>query len=86
LSSNPHVTKKEKKRKKGEGAGRQWLTPIFLATQEAKIRRKPVQANSSQDPISKKTHNNKRSGEVAQVVEYLPSKCEAESKPQCHSK
>jgi hypothetical protein len=41
----------------------QRLTPIVLATQEAEIRRivvEPVQANSSQDPISKK-HITKKS-------------------------
>jgi hypothetical protein len=36
-------------------ARRGWLTPAILATQEAEIRRiEPAQANSSQDPISKK--------------------------------
>jgi hypothetical protein len=32
-----------------------WLTPVILATQETEIRRIEVQANSSRDPISKKT-------------------------------
>jgi hypothetical protein len=31
-----------------------WFMPIILAIQEAEIRRKPVQANSLRDPISKK--------------------------------
>jgi hypothetical protein len=40
-------------------AGRQqWLTLVILATQEAEIRR-PAQANSSQDPISKKPFTKK---------------------------
>jgi hypothetical protein len=41
-------------------------------------RRKELQVHLDiikQDPISKLT-NSKRAGRVAQVVEYLPSKCE----------
>jgi hypothetical protein len=38
LSSNPSTTKGRKKKKKEE-AGRQWLTPVILAIQEAEIRR-----------------------------------------------
>jgi hypothetical protein len=37
---------------------------------------KPAQANSLQDPILKKK-SQKRAGGVAQVVEHLPTKCEA---------
>jgi hypothetical protein len=37
---------------------------------------KPVQANSSGDPVLKK-HVTKRAGGIAQVVVYLSSKCEA---------
>jgi hypothetical protein len=52
---------RSKKRK--TGAGYQWFTPVILATQEAEIRRIVVQsqpqANSSQDPISKKTFTKK---------------------------
>jgi hypothetical protein len=31
--------KKKKKEKSADGAGRWWLTPVILATQEAEIRR-----------------------------------------------
>jgi hypothetical protein len=61
-------------------AGYQWLIPVSLATQEAVIRRIPVQsqpqANNSQDPITK-ISNTKRTGRVAQVIQHLPSKREA---------
>jgi hypothetical protein len=50
LGSNPSPAKKEKKKKL---ARHQWLTPVILATQEADIRTKPAQPNSSKDPISK---------------------------------
>jgi hypothetical protein len=43
--------------------GHRWLTPVILATQEEESRRIMVPsqpgANSSQDPISKKTHHKK---------------------------
>jgi hypothetical protein len=32
----------------------QWLTPVILATQETEIRRIQPEANSSQNPVSKK--------------------------------
>jgi hypothetical protein len=55
-------------------ARHQWLMPIVLATQEAKIRRIMIQSHPWQrDPIS----NIKRAGGVARVIELLPSKCEA---------
>jgi hypothetical protein len=39
---------------------------------------KPAQANSSWEPILKKTqYTQKKVGRVAQVVEHLPSMCEA---------
>jgi hypothetical protein len=47
-----------------------WPTPVILATQEAEIREdhnhgsKPSQANSSQDPISKKHHKRRAGGVV----------------------
>jgi hypothetical protein len=47
---------------------------------------KPAQANSLRDPILKKSYHNERAGGVAQVVERLPSKCEAKVKPQYHKK
>jgi hypothetical protein len=62
-------------------AGCWWLTPVILASREAEIRRIEVQSqhqvNSSQDPILKKPNTKNRAGGVAQVVVYLPSKCEA---------
>jgi hypothetical protein len=49
---------------------------VILATQEEEIRRiadlKPVQKTHLE-----KTHHKERAGEVAQVVEFLPSKHEA---------
>jgi hypothetical protein len=42
---------------------------------------KPARTNSSQDPILK-TPNTKKDGGVVQVVEHLPSKCEALSSHQ----
>jgi hypothetical protein len=41
---------------------------------------KPAWANSSQEPTSKNTqHKKTKAGGVPQVVEHLPSKCEARS-------
>jgi hypothetical protein len=53
-------------------AGRQWLMPAILATQED-CGSKAAWANSSQDPSSKK-HNTKRTGGVAQGLgpEFKP--------------
>jgi hypothetical protein len=49
--------------------------PVVLATQDIVIRRIRVQrqprTNSFQDPISKKTHDKKRAGGMAQVVKLL---------------
>jgi hypothetical protein len=50
----------------GSLAGRQWLTTVILATQEAEIRRimvcglKPAWANSLWDPISEKKKSQKK--------------------------
>jgi hypothetical protein len=55
----------------------QWLTAVILATQEVEIRRIAVQSQSGKQfsrpylNISK----TKRVGEVAKVLEHLPSKC-----------
>jgi hypothetical protein len=60
-------------------AGCQWLTPVILTTWEAEIRRidsRPAQANSSQDPITKKL-NTKKAGGMTQVVKQMLCKCEA---------
>jgi hypothetical protein len=62
--------------KKTKHARSWWLTLIILATQEAEIRRIAVGNQPRQivcDPISK-ILNTKRTGRVAQVVEYLLSK------------
>jgi hypothetical protein len=58
--------------KKNVRAGRRWLTPVILATQEAEIRRIVIQSQSRQivpqDPILKKPFTKKRAGRVAQGV------------------
>jgi hypothetical protein len=57
----------------------QWLTPVILATWEGDQEdssSKPPQANSSRNPILKYPIQ-KMAGTVTQVVEHLPSKCEA---------
>jgi hypothetical protein len=62
---------------KPKGAGRWWLTPVILTTQEAEIRRIIVQsqprANSLQDPILKKIHHKKGLGGGASKPEALCS-------------
>jgi hypothetical protein len=48
-----------------------WLTPVILATQEAKIRRITVQSQPGQivhETLSQKTHHIKRSSGVTQSV------------------
>jgi hypothetical protein len=57
-----------KKKKKKALAGRLWLTPVFLDTQEAEIRR------SSMKTYLEKTHHKKWAGRVAQGVgpEFKP--------------
>jgi hypothetical protein len=58
----------------------QWLTLVILATQETKIRRITVQSQLREiicETPSQKYPTQKRAGKVAQVVEHLPSKCEA---------
>jgi hypothetical protein len=67
---------------KQETAGHWWLTPIILATQEAKFRRTLVRsqpwAKSAQAPIFKKLIT-KRAGGMTQGVD-------PEFKPQYHKK
>jgi hypothetical protein len=63
----------EKKRKKDkEGTVKhQWLTPVILATQEAKIRSFVVQRQPGQQftrPCLKKTKSQNRADGVAQVI------------------
>jgi hypothetical protein len=54
--------------------------PVILATQEAEISRIEVQASPGKEflrPYLKNNQHKKRVGGVAQVVEWLPSKCKA---------
>jgi hypothetical protein len=54
--------------------------PVILATQEAEISRIAVQSQPSQivhKTLSQKYSTQKTAGRVAQVVEHLPSKCDA---------
>jgi hypothetical protein len=54
--------------------------PVILATQEAKIRRITVQSQPGKvvwKTLSQQYSTRKSAGGVAQVVEHLPSKCEA---------
>jgi hypothetical protein len=53
--------------------------PVILATIGSINRRMMAQASlgKKQDPISKKTSQTKRAGDMAQVVDLLPSKWEA---------
>jgi hypothetical protein len=55
---------------------------VILATQEAEIRRISVGSQPGRDPISKKTHHNKRTGRVAQGVdpEFKPQYCQKKKK------
>jgi hypothetical protein len=48
--------------------------PVILATSEAGIRRSAL---AKSETLSQKYPTQKRAGGVAQVVEHLPSKCEA---------
>jgi hypothetical protein len=55
-----------------------WLTPVILATQDVEIRGIRVQSQPRQidHEILSQKYPRKNSG-VAQVIECLPSKCEA---------
>jgi hypothetical protein len=60
-------------------AGCWWLTPTFLAVQEAEIRRIMVLSQHGQivrETLSRNIPTQKRAGGVAQVVESLQSKHE----------
>jgi hypothetical protein len=50
---------------------------IILATQEAEIRKIPVQGSLGKKTLSRKYPTQKRTGGVVQVIEHQPSKCEA---------
>jgi hypothetical protein len=70
-------------------AGLQQLMPVIPATQEAEIRRIEVQSQPRQivlETLPQKYPTQKRAGGVAQMVKYLPSKCEAKFKSQSHKK
>jgi hypothetical protein len=57
-----------------------WITPVILAIRGAEIRRSEVQSQPRQivcETLSQKYPTQKRAGGMAQVVEYLSSKCEA---------
>jgi hypothetical protein len=58
--------------KSAKVAGRWWLTPVILVTQEAEIRRITVQSQPGQivyiSFYLEKTHHKKRAGGVAQGV------------------
>jgi hypothetical protein len=63
----------------------QWLTPVILATQEAKIRRIVVRNQPRQivsKILSQKTPSQKRAGGVAQGVdpEFKPQYCQKKKK------
>jgi hypothetical protein len=86
-----HPSKKKKggggERKGGRKGGRKeerdgcwWLTPVILATQEAKIKRITVQTQIRQivpKTLYQKTHHNKRAGGVVQGEgpEFKPQQC-----------
>jgi hypothetical protein len=76
------------RKKPSKKAGGQVLEaqPVILATQEAEIRRIVVQSQPEQivhETRSQEYPTQNRAGGVAQVVEPLPRKCEAQSlKPQ----
>jgi hypothetical protein len=58
----------------------QWLMPVILATQEAGISRSRFKASPMQivyETLSRKYPTQKSPDGMTQVVEYLPSKCEA---------
>jgi hypothetical protein len=60
--------------------GTSGLTPISLATQEAKIRMTAVPAQPVQivhESLSRKYPTQSKAGGVAQMIEHLASKCEA---------
>jgi hypothetical protein len=63
-----------------DGSMCQCLMHVILATQEAEISRIVVQSQPGQivpETLSGKYPSQGRAGNVAQVVEQLPSKCEA---------
>jgi hypothetical protein len=65
---------------KGGIAEHPWLTPVIVATQEAEIRRIMVWSQPGQivpKTLSRIYSIQKGSSQVAQMVEFLPNKCEA---------
>jgi hypothetical protein len=69
-------------------AGRQWLIPVILDTQEAEIRRIVVRNQSRQivrEILSRKTLHKNRAGAVAQGKgpEFKPQYCKKKKKKRC---
>jgi hypothetical protein len=62
-----------------EGTRHQWLSSVISSTQEAEItivvRSQPRETVCKTLSQNSSIHN--RAGRVTQVIEYLPSKCEA---------
>jgi hypothetical protein len=56
-----------------------WFIPVIPSTWEAEIRTTALQWQPKQKckTLSEKQTKGKRSREVTQVIEHLPSKCEA---------
>jgi hypothetical protein len=63
------------------------MTPVILATQEAETGRSQFEASlGKKQHLISKTHHTHTCCGVAQVVEHLPSKREAEFKPEYSQK
>jgi hypothetical protein len=80
VSRCPDVEIQESLKIRTQDAGHHWLTPVILATQEAEIRRIKIWSQPGQtvhETLPQKYPTQNRAGRGAQVVECLPSKCEA---------
>jgi hypothetical protein len=56
--------KKKKKERKRKCAGWRWLTPVILATQQAKIRRIMVQSQPGEGPEFKPQYRREKKKEI----------------------